>query len=120
MMKRILLVDDTESSGWPLQVLLSEDFEVSLALSGKEAIENLQKKPYDMVLTDFSMPEMNGIELIKYVKPNFPQTKVILMSCYDLETIGPQAEAVGVELLDKFNIKGLIERVKEVLNAEAA
>jgi len=56
---------------------------VHTAFNGEEALEYLQKNPVDLVLTDISMPKMNGIELTKAIKSSDAPTKVLVLSMHE-------------------------------------
>ncbi|MFB9325616.1 RICIN domain-containing protein [Paenibacillus aurantiacus] len=53
------------------------------AVNGKQALSCLREAPVDLIVTDISMPEMNGIELIQQVKQLSPGTEIIVLSSYD-------------------------------------
>ena len=55
---------------------------VEKAASGFEALENLEKNPFDVLFVDIKMPEMNGIELLEKVKAEYPDTIVIIITAY--------------------------------------
>ena len=59
-------------------------FEIAAeAVSGRQALELLGKRRFDLILTDVSMPEMNGIDLVKAVKARDPDILVVMLSSYD-------------------------------------
>ncbi len=69
MAKRILVVDDEPDIRDILRILLEgEGFEVEEAENGREALEKIQKRPPDLVITDYVMPEMDGEELCRKIK----------------------------------------------------
>ncbi|MDD5614037.1 MAG: response regulator [Candidatus Omnitrophica bacterium] len=69
MAKRILVVDDDTDIRDVLKILLeSEKFEVEEASNGKEALVNIHRKPPDLVITDYVMPDMDGEELCRHIK----------------------------------------------------
>jgi len=69
MAKRILVVDDEPDIRDILRILLEgEGFEVEEAENGKDALEKIQKRPPDLVITDYVMPEMDGEELCRKIK----------------------------------------------------
>ena len=69
MAKRILVVDDEPDIRDILRILLEgEGFEVEEANNGREALEKIQKRPPDLVITDYVMPEMDGEELCRKIK----------------------------------------------------
>ena len=66
MESRILVVDDEKEIRGFLSKALSRmgGFQVDLAESGEEAIQKMEKEPFDLVLTDLKMPKMDGLQLI--------------------------------------------------------
>jgi len=63
--KKILIVDDEK----PVRLLLARalgarDYEITMAKNGVEAIKQIDKKFYDLIITDYMMPQMDGLELI--------------------------------------------------------
>lgn len=81
--KKILLVDDEEailaSVGWALQ---HDNFEVTTANNGGEAIDLLQTKPFDLVITDLMMPQVDGIAVLQRAKSLHPEIGVIILTGY--------------------------------------
>src|SRR5574341_820326 len=82
----VLVVDDNENN----RMLLSDQLEwqgygVATAENGRRAIEMLQERPYDLVLLDIMMPEMNGYQVLEYLKndPNLRYIPVIMISAVD-------------------------------------
>jgi DNA-binding NtrC family response regulator len=80
---RILIVDD-DSSGLEAtaEVLEREGYDLFTATGGRAALEVLDAEDIDVVITDEMMPDMNGIELLKYIHTNHPYTQVILLTAY--------------------------------------
>lgn len=81
---RILLVDDESDIVRTLQFRLqAAGYEVLTAANGAEAMEMINDEPVDLILSDFMMPEMNGIELTRTIRsnPRWFDTKVMLFSC---------------------------------------
>jgi two-component system, NtrC family, nitrogen regulation response regulator NtrX len=78
---RILVVDDEASILKSLSgVLQDEGYGVLLASSGKEAIEQIQRDPPDLVLLDIWMPGMDGLAALKEIKQIMPQLPVVIIS----------------------------------------
>lgn len=83
--KRILIVDDEEALTFSLYqsfILSKNDFEVVTAASGEEAVEEIEKKAFHLVISDISMSGMSGLELLEQIKKDYPDTKVIIMTAY--------------------------------------
>lgn len=94
---KIYIVDDHQMLIDGLKALLSNEVLFSVcgeALSGKKAMEELPKLKPDILLTDINMPEMDGIELTREVKKQFPSIKVIALSMFgERATISDMLEA---------------------------
>lgn len=85
MKNRILVVDDFQGIREILSnTLKRKGYEIHTASNGKEAIEILASEPnsYDLVLSDYNMPEMNGYELLKNVRktPELKNKPFILLT----------------------------------------
>jgi two-component system, cell cycle response regulator len=75
----ILIVDDEEMIRMTLSVMITSfGFHCIVASDGLEAIEVLKRTKCDLVLSDIIMPNMDGLELLKYIKENQPATDVII------------------------------------------
>lgn len=77
---RVLLVDDENTNNIIVKkVLDNEGYEVDTCNNGLEAIAALEKRPYDVVITDWMMPKMDGIELIRKIRESIPSPPYIIM-----------------------------------------
>lgn len=80
----ILVVDDEENTRLGLCLLLQgAGYSVRTAAHGLDALVSLHSFHSDLVLTDFNMPQMNGLEFLKVVRRDFPYVHVIMMSAHD-------------------------------------
>ena len=123
-MTSILVVDDSAVDRRLVGELLERRFECSVnyAVNGVEAMARLKDKATDLVVTDLTMPEMNGLELVTAVRKHFPAIPVILMTAYGSETLSIEALEKGAasyvpksRLADK-----LPDTAKEVLTLAKA
>lgn len=96
-MPRVLLVDDDETIRDTLYELLSEEYVCQTAETAEKAFARLEADPYDVVLTDISMPGLSGLELLGHILQKFPDTPVIIIS-----GIGDQEHAQGLIKLGAF------------------
>ena len=91
MSKRILFVDDEAMVLSGLQRSLRsmrDEWEMAFVTSGPEALQMMEKQPFDIVVTDMRMPVMTGAELLEQVKSRFPQCfRIILSGQADQQTI---------------------------------
>ncbi len=97
---KILVVDDDKVIRKLIKdiITLTLGYEVMSADNGNEAIEALSKHHVDLVITDYDMPFRNGGELTKFIKQNYPNIKVILVSS-DIEKIKEAVIAAGADLV---------------------
>ncbi len=100
---RILVVDDESSICQNVQKILARNqFEVFQANSAKEALEELGKNSYSLMISDVVMPGMNGLELLKMVKEQWPLTQVLMMTAYASTETAVKAIRLGaVDYLPK-------------------
>ena len=78
---KVLVVDDEISILKSIQqVLEDKGLNVDIAHNGAEALEKIESEMYDIVITDYYMPVMNGRELLNIIKEHFPKTLVIVIS----------------------------------------
>lgn len=122
---RILLVDDESDIVRTLQFRLqAAGYEVLTAANGAEALEMMREEPVDLILSDFMMPEMNGIELTRTIKssPRWFGTKVMLFSCNGDPEFRQRAIELGaVDYLPKtLGATSIIERIEEQVGAARA
>ncbi|OFX23557.1 MAG: two-component system response regulator [Bacteroidetes bacterium GWA2_31_9b] len=69
MAKNILIVDDSESIREVVKFTLeNEGYNVMIGVDGNDALQYLNGKPIDLVITDLHMPNMDGIELIRHIR----------------------------------------------------
>jgi two-component system nitrogen regulation response regulator GlnG len=79
-MSDILVVDDDDVIRETLDELLSLNYSCETADTAEQALAKLEAKRFDVVLTDISMPGLNGMELLKRVVEKYPGTPVIIIS----------------------------------------
>ncbi|MEO7650510.1 MAG: HD domain-containing phosphohydrolase [Bryobacteraceae bacterium] len=115
---RILIVDDEA----PIRLLLSEHlqhcgYDVALASQGSAALETLQKRNFDLVLSDVRMPGMSGLELLAEIVAKHPGVGVLMLTaCEDL-TLAVNAMRLGAldYILKPFRLTEIAASVKEAL-----
>lgn len=123
-MIRIAIVDDQELIRESLKIIINSDsdFEVaSVAESGIELLEFLEKDAVDVVLMDVRMPEMTGVECTRIVKKKYPQTKVIILTTFDDDEYIFDALKYGASgyLLKECSLEELSQAIHNVLEGGA-
>jgi DNA-binding NtrC family response regulator len=96
--KRILIVEDQATLAFFLaQSLMSEaeDYEVLTARDAETAVAKMEEKPFDVVISDIVLPEMDGVSLLVQTRKQWPGTRVILMTAYGSAEIKKRARRMG-------------------------
>jgi two-component system NtrC family response regulator len=115
----ILLIDDEEAQLQSLKSYLTRrDYKIFTALSGPQGYEIAKNKTIDLVLTDYRMPEWNGLAVIKKIKELNPEIDVVVMTAYgSLEDAVEIMKAGAYDYLTKpvdlNELENLIQRVEE-------
>src|SRR3990167_499785 len=92
----ILIVDDEKIKRMTLKEDLEDaGYDASTVSSGQEALELLKKEFFDVVVTDLRMQQMDGIELLKKVKADYPDSYVIMMTAYATVETAVEAMKLG-------------------------
>jgi CheY-like chemotaxis protein len=109
---RVLVVDDEPALLETTAALLSDDYEVTTAPNGEEALDALRRLPFDVVCTDFRMPGMDGLELLREglrVQPSFVG---ILVTAYAERSCDAAAKAERhFVLLKPYQVDQLVELI---------
>ncbi len=122
-MVRILVVEDEAViRAWLAQVLRHADFEVQEARNGTEALRLHQAQPFDLVITEIVMPDKEGLELIRELHQETPETKIIAISGSErpgISTYLKIAKMFGAAevLVKPFSEQELLTTVHQVLGA---
>jgi len=121
--ERILIVDDSEST---LEVLkrnlITAGYQVFTASGVSGAIEILEQTRLDLVITDLKMPNVSGMDLVRHIRENFRDTKVMMITGYPSIEGAVEAVKTGAEefLAKPFTDTELLSAVKRVLDKASA
>ena len=128
-MSRILVVEDSVSMRSFVRNALESDsrssvgLEVVEASSGFEALRLLPRGPYDLVITDINMPDINGLELISFIRKSelHKKTPVLIISTQSSERDRARGLSLGANgyLLKPFTPEALQQEVWRVLASDA-
>ncbi|HVF68557.1 MAG TPA: response regulator [Pyrinomonadaceae bacterium] len=97
-MAAILIVDDDDAVRDVLYDLFSDEHLCHVAATAEQALAFIDEQPYDVVLTDISMPGLSGLELLGHLRQARPGTPVIVVS-----GIGDRTHAEGLTRLGAFD-----------------
>jgi two-component system, chemotaxis family, protein-glutamate methylesterase/glutaminase len=118
-MKRLLVVEDEHIGALLLKrLLMKSGYDVVVANNGSEAIDQMKRDKYDAVLTDWMMPQTDGIELIKYIRKNIkPIPYIILITALVSEGSKQYAMESGADdfISKPIEIDDLLVRLKDGL-----
>ncbi len=92
--RRIMIVDDEESVLTVLKSSLKKlgaDYEVQAVNNGLKALQLLETHAFDVVVTDYQMDQMNGLELLEAIRSIQPETKVIMITAYGTDELEAEA-----------------------------
>jgi DNA-binding NarL/FixJ family response regulator len=117
---KLALVDDQALFRKGMISLISEFGEMEIVIeaqNGKEFIDALKKEKPDVVLLDLEMPEMDGIEVTKYLHKKYPQIKIIILTMHDDEEFVLHLAENGAHgfLLKNSNVETVIDAIYAVI-----
>ncbi len=98
--KRILIVDDDKNILYMLENSLTQigaDYQILTTMDSSEAIELIQKYTFDVVVADYMMPGITGVDLARAIRRVSPDTQVILMTAYGTTRLKDTTKFVGID-----------------------
>ena len=91
-MEKILLIDDDEGLIHFLSRFFQrKGFSVTACLNGRSAVETISGKTFDLILLDYKMPELNGLDALTEIRKVDSKTPVILMTAYGTTDLAIEA-----------------------------
>ena len=103
-MRHILIVEDEENVATTLQYMLKKlpRCNITIAGGGEQALRLFERQPFDLLITDYKMPDMDGMTLAARVRQSYPQTVIIMITAYGDDALREQAAHISVQhVLDK-------------------
>ncbi len=120
-MKTILIVEDSGTTRALIRAVIDElgEYETVEAGSGFEALKMLPQQEYDLIITDINMPDINGLELINFVRnnPRYNHLPIIIVSTERSEEDKKRGIALGATayITKPFKSIDLQEIIKKIL-----
>ena len=117
----VLAVDDEVLIHGVLERLFTrEGIRVTTCSNGKDAIEQIETESFDLVLTDFMMPKMDGLELLAHIREHHPAISVVMITAHDNVQHAVRAMQKGaVDYIPKpFSTDELVDRVQSALQEQ--
>jgi len=116
--KKVLVIDDEQIVLDSVsQILIDENYEVDVSLSGREGLDWAIERPYDIILTDIRMPDIGGMRVLRDIKRVKPSLPVVIITGYATTKSAVQAMKLGAaEYIEKpFEPEQLLEAVGRAL-----
>ncbi|HMF05846.1 MAG TPA: response regulator [Methylocella sp.] len=117
--KILLAEDDQDMRRFLTKALRNAGFDVASFDNGKDAYQRLREEPFELLLTDIVMPEMDGIELARKATELDPDIKVMFITGFAAVALNPDNNAPRqAKVLSKpFHLKELVSEVQRLLAA---
>src|SRR3972149_2062844 len=115
---KIMVVDDEPLMRVTIQdALVGEGYEAVSVETGRKGVDLLHKAQWDILITDLRLPDMDGIQILKEVKPLNPQTDVILITAYGSidSAVTAMKEGASDYLTKPFSMDELLLILKRIL-----
>jgi DNA-binding NtrC family response regulator len=94
----VLIIDDEQEIRESLEQLLRlEGYQADSAATAEDGLKRVERGVFDLVLLDISLPDRNGLEVLKSIKHDAPDTGVIMITAYDSSQLAFQASKQGAE-----------------------
>jgi PAS domain S-box-containing protein len=115
-LKILLAEDNTSSQKVALQILKRLGYKADVAANGIEVLQALERQPYDLVLMDIRMPEMNGLEATRIIRQRWPDygQKIVAITAYALE--GDKEKCIEAGMDDYISKPIKMNELAEVLS----
>ena len=120
-MVRILIVDDNPAVRHYLRALLEQQATWQVcdeARTGAEAIQRVKKNPPDMILLDFQMPDLNGLDVARQISGLFPEIPILMVTIHLSKQLNEEARRAGIRgTCAKSDVGSIVEAVDTLLHA---
>ncbi|HSP22286.1 MAG TPA: response regulator [Planococcus sp. (in: firmicutes)] len=116
-MKKILVADDEDILRILITDTLEDDFEIEEAEDGKEALQKIRDNDYDLILLDYMMPYLTGMEVLEEIRKDQNTTRVLMLTAKAQEADREQALFQGADyfMSKPFSPMELLKLVERIL-----
>ncbi len=120
-MRSLLIVDDELGIRESLRMLLKNDYDVLLATNADEAFSKIKEHSPDVILLDITLPDLDGLKVLRRIKQNDPGTVVIMMTGAEIVNTAVEAMKLGAYdcVAKPFDINELGLIITQSLSAKA-
>jgi DNA-binding NarL/FixJ family response regulator len=117
---RILVVDDNPAVRHYLRAILEQQSTWQVcdeARTGSEALERVQNAPPDLILLDFQMPDLNGLDVAQQISHLFPKIPILMVTIHLSRQLAKAAQDVGIRgACAKTDVGSIVEAVDALLH----
>ena len=121
-MVRILVVDDNPAVRHYLRAILEQQEAWQVcdeARTGAEALQRVQHAPPDVILLDFQMPDLNGLDVARSIAQTCPRIPILMVTVHMSTQLAAAAKAVGIRgVCAKSDVGSIVEAVQALLDRE--
>lgn len=119
-MKKILVADDEDILRILITDTLEDDFEIEEAEDGKEALQKIRENEYDLIILDYMMPYLTGIEVLEEVRKDQNSTQVLMLTAKAQDADRENAIQKGADyfMSKPFSPMELLEMVKKIIASQ--
>ncbi len=117
----ILFVDDEQLlHGLFERLFARHGIQVTSCSSATQAMEELKEKAFDLVVTDFMMPDVDGLELLAHIRENYPSTRVVMITAHaNVQHAVRTMKTGAIDYIPKpFSTTELVDRVQKCLQVD--
>jgi two-component system invasion response regulator UvrY len=122
VLTRILVVDDNPAVRHYLRAILEQQSSWEVcgeARTGGEALKRVQQSPPDLILLDFQMPDLNGLDVAREISRNWPEIPILMITVHLNRQLAAAAQAVGIRgACAKSDVGSIVEAVNAVLHEQ--
>ncbi len=119
-MVRILVADDNPAVRNFLRSLLEQQSTWRVCdqvPTGAEALQRVQENPPDMILLDFQMPDLNGIEVARRIVKLYPEIPILMVTIHISKQLADEARKTGIRgVCAKWDVGSIVEAVNALLD----
>ena len=114
---RVLIADDEEGVRESLNLILSDDCDLTFASNGEETLAHLKRQPFSLVLLDIKMPKLDGMAVLRRLSPKLRKTPILMLTAYQSVELAKEAVKLGaLDYLPKpFEREQILSTVRSVL-----
>jgi DNA-binding response OmpR family regulator len=111
----VLVVEDEKLLNWSLASSLSKwGFEVQPVFSGNEALAQIEKSGFDIVLLDYRLPDLDGLVIARMIRQKQPDTVIFLLTAFQLNEIPVDAGLIDSYFNKPLDLQQLHQALEEV------